>query len=209
MGFLTNVLIGSLCKNDKKFLLLAMLFPLLVACAGKQKAEEKITYQSKIFTEQYLINYINENPDLNSNDSLEYDVALDQFQKEIKGLSNHADFLVDFPLQATNIRDTTMGTQRFTIATFETFKDNLRDELSLLNSIELRINGIFQFAEQAKGLALGGHYYLKAMIYKQGKRKDVNFYKKDTGSIYILGVYPMAVKELKQIPSKQQIASLN
>ena len=187
---------------------MVLMVSLFVACAGEKKAETKITYQSKIFTEQFLIDYVNENQDLNSDDSLTFDNAFEKFQKDIKGLSNNPDFLVDFPLQATNIRDTVMGTQSFKMATFETYIDPLRDKNSLLNKMQLRVNGIFQFPYQASGLALGGKYYLKAMIYKQGKRKDVNFYKKDGGSVYNLGVYPMAVKELKPIGSKQQMASL-
>ena len=187
---------------------MVLMVSLFVACAGEKKAETKITYQSKIFTEQFLIDYVNENQDLNSDDSLTFANAFEKFQKDIKGLSNNADFLVDFPLQATNIRDTVMGTQSFKMATFETYIDPLRDKNSLLNKMQLRVNGIFQFPYQASGLAFGGKYYLKAMIYKQGKRKDVNFYKKDGGSVYNLGVYPMAVKELKPIGSKQQMASL-
>lgn len=195
--------------KNLKGLMFIFLAALLFACAGDKKVETKITYQSKIFTEQYLIDYLNGNPDLNSEDSLKFAEALDKFQYDIKGLSNNPDFLVNFPLQATNIRDTVMGTQSFKMATFETYTDRLRDKNSLLNRIKLRVNGIFQFPDQAYGLALGGKYYLKAMIYKQGKRKDVNFYKKDGGSVYNLGVYPMAVKELKNVTSNQQTASLN
>ncbi|MES2448351.1 MAG: hypothetical protein V4546_14285 [Bacteroidota bacterium] len=194
--------------KNLRWLMFIFSFALLFACAGDKKVETKITYQSKIFTEQYLIDYLNGNPDLNSEDSLKFAEALDKFQYDIKGLSNNPDFLVDFPLQATNIRDTVMGTQSFKMATFEAFTDPLRDKNSLLNRIKLRVNGIFQFPDQAYGLALGGKYYLKAMIYKQGKRKDVNFYRKDGGSVYNLGVYPMAVKELKNVTSNQQTASL-
>lgn len=190
-------------------LLMVLLVSLFVACADEKKVETKITYKSKIFTEQFLIDYVNENQDLNSDDSLKFATALDKFQHDMKGLSNNPDFLVDFPLQATNIRDTVMGTQSFKMATFETYTDPLRDKNGLLNKIQLRVNGIFQFEDQAYGLALGGKYYLKAMIYKQGKRKDVNLYKKEGGSIYNLGVYPMAVKELKPIPSKIETARLN
>ncbi|RZL35059.1 MAG: hypothetical protein EOP00_30475 [Pedobacter sp.] len=207
---MTNVTSTAIRKNDlKATLLMILLVSLFVACAGKKKAETKITYKSKIFTEQFLIDYVNENQDLNSDDSLTFANALDKFQRDIKGVSNNPDFLVDFPLQATNIRDTVMGNQSFKMATFETYNDPLRDKNGLLNNIQLRVNGIFQFPDQAYGLALGGKYYLKAMIYKQGKRKDVNLYKKEGGPIYNLGVYPMAVKELKPIPSKIETASLN
>ena len=182
---------------------------LLFACTNGEKTEVKIDYKSKIFTEQYLIDYVNENQDLNSKDSLKFAAALDKFQRDIKGVSNNPDFLVDFPLQATNIRDTVMGTQSFKIATFETYVDPLRDKNSLLNRMKLRINGVFQFEREASGLALNGKYYLKAMIYKQGKRADVNLYKKDGESVYNLGVYPMQVKELKPVVSKTEMASLN
>jgi hypothetical protein len=206
INFISKKLVKSPLKST---LLMVLLIALFVACAGEKKAETKITYRSKIFTEQFLIDYLNENRDLNSDDSLTFANALDKFQRDIKGVSNNPDFLVDFPLQATNIRDTIMGTQSFKMATFETYTDPLRDKNGLLNKIQLRVNGIFQFPYQAYGLSLGGKYYLKAMIYKQGKRKDVNFYRKDGGSVYNLGVYPMAVKELKPIVSKQQMASLN
>ncbi|MBB2145464.1 hypothetical protein GM921_08220 [Pedobacter sp. LMG 31464] len=194
----------------KGVILFIALFGILLGCISEQKTEvEQITYQSKIFTEKSLIDYVNKNPELNSEDSVKYAEALDKFQREIKGLSNNIDFLVDFPLQATNIRDTVMGTQNFKIATFETYTDALRDKNSLLNRMELRINGIFQFDYEAKGLVLGGKYYLKALIYKQGKRKDVNYYKKSDGSIYVLGVYPMQIKKLKPVLSNNKIAVLN
>ncbi|MFA6278315.1 MAG: hypothetical protein WC622_16320 [Pedobacter sp.] len=193
----------------KGLILFIALLVVLLGCTNEQKTETKITYQSKIFIEQSLIDYVNKNPELNSEDSVIYAEALDKFQREIKGLSNNIDFLADFPLQATNIRDTVMGTQSFKIATFETYTDLLRDKGSLLNRMELRINGIFQFDHEAKGLVLGGKYYLKALIYKQGKRADVNYYKKSDGSIYVLGVYPMQVKELKPVPSTEKMANLN
>lgn len=202
-------MVGSKWLKNLKGWMFISLAALFFACAGDKKVETKITYQSKIFTEQYLIDYLNGNQDLNSEDSLKFAEALDKFQYDIKGLSNNPDFLVNFPLQATNIRDTVMGTQSFKMATFETFIDPLRDKNSLLNSIKLRVNGIFQFPDQAYGLALGGKYYLKAMIYKQGKRKDINFFRKDGSSVYNLGVYPMAVKELKNVTTNQQTASLN
>ena len=193
----------------KGFILVIALFVVLLGCNNEQKSDAKITYQSKIFIEQSLIDYVNKNPELNSEDSVIYAEALDKFQREIKGLSNHIDFLVDFPLQATNIRDTVMGTKSFKIATFETYTDLLRDKESLLNRMKLRINGIFQFDDEANGLVLGGKYYLKALIYKQGKRADVNYYKKPDGSIYVLGVYPMQVKKLKPVSSTEKMANLN
>ncbi|MFI5453721.1 hypothetical protein ACHMWN_16400 [Pedobacter sp. UC225_61] len=195
--------------KSKGFVLVIALFVVLLGCTNEQKTDAKITYQSKIFIEQSLIDYINKNPELNSEDSVVYAEALDKFQREIKGLSNHIDFLVDFPLQATNIRDTVMGTKSFKIATFETYTDLLRNKGSLLNQMKLRINGIFQFDDEAKGLVLGGKYYLKALIYKQGKRADVNYYKKTNGSIYVLGVYPMQVKKLKPVSSTEKMANLN
>jgi len=193
----------------KGFIIVIALFVVLLGCNNEQKSDAKITYQSKIFIEQSLIDYVNKNPELNSEDSVIYAEALDKFQREIKGLSNHIDFLVDFPLQATNIRDTVMGTKSFKIATFETYTDLLRDKESLLNRMKLRINGIFQFDDEANGLVLGGKYYLKALIYKQGKRADVNYYKKPDGSIYVLGVYPMQVKKLKPVSSTEKMANLN
>ena len=206
---MTNFISTKSAKRPvKSTLLMILLISLFVACADEKKEETKITYKSKIFTEQFLIDYVNENQDLNSEDSLKFAEALDKFQRDVKGISNNPDFLVDFPLQATNIRDTVMGTQSFKMATFETYTDASRDKNGLLNRIQLRVNGIFQFPDQAYGLVLGGKYYLKAMIYKQGKRADVNLYKKDGGLVYNLGVYPMAVKELKPIVPKQQMASL-
>ncbi|MFD0940739.1 hypothetical protein [Pedobacter boryungensis] len=195
--------------KPKRFLLFIGLLAILSGCTNEQKSEIKITYQSKVFTEQSLIDYVNRNPELNSEDSVIYAEALDKFQREIKGLSNHIDFLANFPLQATNLRDTIMGTKSFKMATFEAYTDLLRDKGSLLNQMKLRINGIFQFDHEANGLVLGGKYYLKALIYKQGKRADINYYKKAVGSTYVLGVYPMQVKELKPITSTEKMANLN
>lgn len=195
--------------KSKSFTGIFLIGFLFCACTNTEKSEVKITYKSKIFTEQYLIDYLNENKDLNSKDSLKFEKALDKFQRDIKGLSNNPDFLVDFPLQATNIRDTVMGAQSFKIATFESFTDISRDKESILNRTKLRINGIFQFENEAFGLILSGKYYLKAVIYKQGKRADVNYYKKADGAIYNLGVYPMQVKELKPVIARTEMASLN
>ena len=181
----------------------------LLGCSKPKPKIEQITYQSKIFLENRLIQYLNKSEGLQSKDSLKFANALDSFQRHVKGLSNDRDFLTEFPLQATNIRDTLMGEQLFKMATFETYTDLFRPKGSLLNRMKLRINGIFQFVDESQGLVLGGKYYLTALIYKQGKRADVNYYKKADGNIYVLGVYPMQVKELRPIPIKEKIARLN
>ncbi|RZL44826.1 MAG: hypothetical protein EOP00_18940 [Pedobacter sp.] len=194
------------CKFSILFI---ALFTILLGCKGKQKPKiEQIKYQSKIFLENRLIEYLNKSEGLQSPDSLKFVKALDSFQRHVKGLSNNVDFLTEFPLQATNIRDTLIGEKLFKMATFETYTDPLRPKESLLNRMKLKVNGIFQFIDESQGLVLGGKYYLISMLYKQGKRADVNYYKKAGGNIYVLGVYPMQVKELRRIVSKEQIASL-
>lgn len=190
-------------------ILFLSLVTILLGCSKPKPKIEKITYQSKIFLENRLIEYVNKSIGLHSDDSLKFSLALDSFQRHIKGLSNNIDFLTEFPLQATNIRDTLMGDQLFKMATFETYTDISRPKESILNRMHLRINGIFQFIDEAQGLELGGKYYLKSMIYKQGKRADVNYYKKTGGNIYVLGVYPMQVKELTPVPTTVRMASLN
>ncbi len=192
----------------KKIVLITLFILTAFGCSQPHSEIEKITYKSRIFLEQNLIDYINKNPDLNSKDSIKRIEALNKFQKNIKGLSNDIDFLTDFPLEATNIRDTLMGGQSFKMATFETYVDKTRDKASLLNHIRLRINGIFQFSDQFLGLELGKRYCLKSMIYKQGKRADINYYLDKDAPVYVLGVYPMAVKELWPIRSNDKIASL-
>lgn len=180
----------------------------MISCSNKPEPF-KIGYQSKIFTEQKVIDFVNANPDLNSTDSLKKAEALDKFQHEIKGISNNVDFLKDFPLQVTNIRDTLMGNQSFVIATFNAFEDKTRDKKSIMNQMRLHINGIFQYREEATYLRLGQKYQVVALVYKQGKRADVNYTDKNGRKIYNLGVYPMQIKEFKLIKSKEKFALLN
>jgi hypothetical protein len=195
--------------KGKLSILIISLVTIFLGCSKPKPKIEKITYQSRIFLENRLIEYLNKSAGLQSEDSLKFANALDSFQRHVKGLSNNIDFLTEFPLQATNIRDTLMGEQLFKMATFEAYTDISRPKGSLLNSMQLRINGIFQFIDEAQGLKLGGKYYLKSMIYKQGKRADVNYYKKSGGNIYVLGVYPMQVKELRPVPTTVRMAKLN
>lgn len=180
---------------------------ILFGCSGKSSSD-KITYQSKIFIEQSLIDYLNRNPDLSSSDSAKQTDAVDKFKRKVKVLSNEADFLKNFPVQAVDVRDTLMGDRNFIIATFIGYHDEFRDKNSLLNNMQIRINGIFQFPSQARGLVVGGRYYLKSMLYKQGKRADINYYKNENGAIYNLGVYPMAIKKLYPIKLKDRSYSL-
>ncbi|WP_316768412.1 hypothetical protein [Pedobacter frigiditerrae] len=154
----------------------------LFACSEKPKGTD-----SNIFLEKEVSNFIETNPQWTKNVNNEADVT-DKFKRKMINLSNEANFLTDFPLQLTAISDTTVSDQPVKIATFKGFKDAARPKESLLNDLELEINGIIT-AEQAGNLTVDKKYTLKGMIYKQGKRADVKFFHGAETPVYTLGKY--------------------
>lgn len=154
----------------------------LIACSEKPKG-----FDSKIFLEKEVSDFIKLNPDWTKNVNTEAD-ATEKFKHKMINLSNEANFLADFPLQLTAIIDTTVSDQPVKMGVFKGFKDATRPKESLLNNIELEVRGIMS-ADQAAGLAIDKKYTLKGMLFKQGKRADVKFFHGAETPIYTLGKY--------------------
>jgi len=165
----------------------------LFACSESPKG-----YDSKIFLEKEVSEFIKLNPEWTKNVNTEAD-ATEKFKHKMINLSNEPNFLTDFPLQLTAITDTTVSEQAVKMGVFKSFKDEARPKESLLNNLELEIRAIMP-ADQAAGLTIDKKYTLKGMLYKQGKRADVKFFHGAETPIYTLGKYTfwnISPKEIK------------
>ncbi|MBB2145463.1 hypothetical protein GM921_08215 [Pedobacter sp. LMG 31464] len=164
----------------------------LLACSEKPKG-----FDSKIFTEKEVSDFIALNPDW-TKDATEADIT-EKFKHKMINLSNEPNFLTEFPLQLTTISDTVVSDQPVKIGVFKNFKDTARPKESLLNDLELEIRGIMP-ADQAASLTVDKKYILKGMLFKQGKRADVKFSHEVEKPIYTLGKYTfwnISPKEIK------------
>ncbi|TKC10882.1 hypothetical protein FA048_11990 [Pedobacter polaris] len=161
------------------YLLMAIV---LFACSEKPKG-----FDSKIFLEKEVSNFVENNPGWTKNVNTEAEIT-EKFKHKMINLSNEGTFLTDFPFQLVSISDTTVSDQAVKVAIFKSFKDQARPKESLLNQLELEIRGIMS-ADQVTNLAIDKKYTLKGMLYKQGKRADVKFFHGAEIPIYTLGKY--------------------
>jgi hypothetical protein len=161
------------------YLFIAIAF---VACTENPKG-----FESKIFTEKEVSDFIRVNPNWTKNENMEAETT-EKFKHKMINLSNEPKFLEDFPLQLTAILDSTVSDQAVKVAVFKGFKDAARPKESLLNNLELEIRGIMSI-DQVTNLVLQKKYTLKGMVYKQGKRGDVKFTHTGEEPIYSLGKY--------------------
>lgn len=164
----------------------------LFACSEKPKGAD-----SKIFLEKEINSFIESNPQWTKNVNSETEITT-KFKHKLINLSNEPNFLADFPLQLTKISDTIVSEQPVKIVTFKSFKDASRPKETLLNDLELEINGIFS-TDQVKSLELNKKYTLKGMLYKQGKRADVKFSHAGETPVYTLGKYTFWNLEAKPL----------
>jgi hypothetical protein len=164
----------------------------LFACSETPKGVE-----SKIFTEKAVSDFIQQNPDWSKNVNTEADVT-EKFKHQMINLSNDANFLTDFPLQLVSVADTIVSDQPVKIATFKSFKDTTRSKESLLNDLDLQIGAIMT-PEQVASLTIDKKYFIKGMLYKQGKRADVKYFHGAATPIYTLGKYTFYNIEAKEI----------
>ena len=178
----------------KKKLLLLFLVAVFAACSGDKKVEKPLN--STVFIEQKLNGYLAENADWAVEES--ESEATDKFKRQAIKWSNEPDFLKDMPLQLANIKDTVVSEQAVKLVVFKNFKDASRPENSLLNDIGLEINGIFS-VDQIKNLEVDKKYTLKGMLFKQGKRADVNISVSAEKPFYNLGTYTFWNVETKAL----------
>lgn len=176
---LRNQMINHPMRKLAYALLMATLF---CACSENPKG-----FDSKIFTEKEVSDFIRLNPDWNKNAETEAETT-EKFKHKMINLSNEVNFLTDFPLQLTAVIDTIVSDQAIKVGVFKSFKDPNRAKESLLNDLELEIRGIMS-VDQASKLTVDKKYTLKGMIYKQGKRGDVNFTHTGDNQVYQLGKY--------------------
>lgn len=165
-----------------KYIIYLLVAVTLLSCGGDPKGSD-----SKIFTEKQVSDFIRFNPQWTTNATTEAETT-EKFKHKMINLSNEPEFLSDFPLQLTAILDTTVREQAVKLAVFKSFKDSARPKESLLNDLELEVRGIMSI-DQVANLNVDKKYTLKGMLYKQGKRADVDFYNSGETPTYKLGKY--------------------
>lgn len=180
-------------KIDIKGLAFLLAVGLFTSCASKEV--EKV--QSKIFLEQHLQEFIVNNPDWAKDDATEKETT-EKFKHKMINLSNEPDFLKDMPLKLISVKDTSINEIRTKIATFKAYGDTSRSESSLLNYMQLQIDGIVT-QKQASELNVDQNYKIKGSLHKQGKRADVKFIHVAEFKGYDLGKYTFVVNQYDKI----------
>ncbi len=170
-------------------------FAFLAACGNREKSPE---VSSNVFLENQLQQFIAANPAW-TKDEASLDETTDQFKRTTIKWSNEQDFLKDMPLELKGFRDTILGDQATKLATFKAYGDKNRGENSLLDRIQLQIDGILS-DEHLEALKVGQRYTLSGTLYKQGKRDDVKFINVADFKGYDLGKYLFFVNEATPLP---------
>lgn len=166
-----------------------------LSCTNNQTKEVPTT--SKIFIEQKVAEFVSQHPEWTSGDNTNEEIT-DKFQHEVKRWSNEQNFLKDMPLQLKSIRDTTVSGQDVKLGTFSGYNDNTRPSGSILNYIQVNIDGIMP-ADIAQQVKIDGKYTLEAMLYAQGSRKDVKVINVADFKGYDLGKYVFSVVKVNPI----------
>ncbi len=179
----------------KKLALTLLSVTVLAACSNK-KATQK-TSSSTIFIEQKVSEFVADNPDW-AKDQATQDATTDKFKHWAINLSNDPAFLKDMPLQLKKLTDTVVSGQTFKLATFRAYNDQARPKESLLNYIQLQINGIMP-DDIVKTVALDKNYVLSGNLYKQGKRADVKFVNVADFKGYDVGKYTFSITAVKPL----------
>ncbi|MFN0254112.1 hypothetical protein [Pedobacter ureilyticus] len=166
-----------------------------VSCTNNETKEATTT--SNIFIEQKVSEFVAQHPEWTSGDNTNEEIT-DKFQHEVKRWSNEEDFLKDMPLQLKSIRDTTVSGQEVKLGTFSGYNDNTRPSGSILNYIQVNVDGIMP-ADIAQQVKVNGKYTLEAMMYRQGSRKDVKLINVADFRGYDLGKYVFSVVKVNPI----------
>ncbi len=170
-----------------------------VSCTSNQTKEGSAT-ASNVFIEQKVSDFVAQHPEWTSGDNTNEEIT-DKFQHEVKRWSNEEGFLKDMPLQLKGLRDTTVSGQDFKLGTFIGYNDNTRPQGSLLNYIQIKVDGILppDIAQQVK---IDSKYTLDAMLYRQGSRKDVKVINVADFKGYDLGAYVFSIVKANPIQAK-------
>jgi len=177
-----------------KKIILFFIAAVAISCTSKPK-EEAVT--SNIFIEQKVNEFVAKYPEWTAGGNTNEEIT-DKFQHEVKRWSNEQDFLKGMPLQLKEVRDTTVSGQDFKLGIFSGYNDNTRPSGSVLNYIQVGIDGILppDIAQQVK---IEGKYTLDAMLYAQGSRKDVKVINVSDFKGYDLGKYTFSIVKANEI----------
>lgn len=169
-----------------------------LGCANEEKKEKSA--KSTIFIQQKLEEFIEANPDWSKDDATQK-ATTEKFKHAVINWSNETNFLNDMPLQLKGMRDTMLNQTPFKIATFSGYNDSTRPMNSILNYIQLQIDGIVP-PDLEKKLQLQKNYKITASMYKQGKRADVKYISVADFKGYDLGKYLFSLTSVKPVTSK-------
>lgn len=167
---------------------------LAVSCSNN---EPKEATPSNIFIEQKVSEFVAQHPEWTSGDNTNEEIT-DKFQHEVKRWSNEENFLKEMPLELKAIRDTIVSGQNFKLGTFTGFNDNTRPSGSVLNYIQINIDGILppEISQQVK---TDGKYTIQGVLYKQGSRKDIKLISVADFKGYDLGRYTFSITKATPI----------
>lgn len=179
----------------KKIALVLFAAAILAACSNKKATES--TNNSTIFIEQKVSEFVADHPDW-TKDQATQDATTDKFKHWAINLSNDPAFLKDMPLKLKKLTDTVVSGQTFKLATFVGYSDKARPQESLLNYIQLQINGIMP-DDIVKTVSLDKNYTLSGNLYKQGKRADVKFVNVADFKGYDIGKYTFSITSVKPL----------
>ncbi len=176
-----------------KNLLFIGIVAVLASCSSKKVEEEKET----IFIEKNVSEFIEGNPDWAKDEIIEKETT-EKFKHKLINLSNDSSFLKGMPLQLKEVKDTAINQIRTKIAKFVAYSDTSRNEGSLLNYMQLQINGIVNEG-QVKNLTVDKKYTLTGTLHTQGKRKDVKFIHVTDFKGYDLGKYTFVITAIQPL----------
>jgi hypothetical protein len=167
------------------------------ACTSSPSSDSDQKIASTIFVEQKVNEFIKANPDWAKDETIQK-ATTDKFKHAVINWSNEPNFLQDMPFQLKGLRDTLLNETNFKIATFVGYNDNTRVSGSILNYIQLQIDGIVP-PDLEKDLTLSKNYTITGNLYKQGKRGDVKYISVADFKGYDLGKYLFSVTAVKPI----------
>lgn len=170
---------------------LILIAVVLAACGQEAKKE---TVVSNVFMEQKVNEFVAQHPDWTSGETVNEEIT-NKFQHEIKRLSNEPEFLNHMPLQMKQVRDTVLSNTVFKIGTFIGYDDNTRPSGSILNKIQMKVDGILS-PDMQKEVQIDGKYILEGALYKQGSRKDVKIIHVADFNGYDLGKYLFSITKV-------------
>lgn len=180
---------------NMKRLFLILIAAVAVSCTSNQPKEAAAT--SNVFVEQKVNEFIAQHPEWTSGETANEEIT-EKFKREVIRWSNEEQFLNEMPMQFKGLRDTLLNGQGFKIATFTGYNDNTRPSGSVLNYIQLQIDGIVP-NDLLKDLNKDKNYHLTGMLYKQGKRADVKVIKVADFKGYDLGKYTFSITKVKPL----------